>query len=126
MRILRLAGFLTGAAILVWIPFEDTTAFWVSAFAIAICTLVGAGLFANRRILGSWKQPARGAIVGALAGLAVAPLAIGLMAFKSGIHGHGFPDFSPTQMQEVINLLPYFTVAGLVCGLGVAFLTRKD
>jgi hypothetical protein len=126
MRVIRLAGFLTIAGILIWIPLEDETTFWVSAFAIFISIFLGAALLTNRQVLGGWRWVSRGAFIGAVAGLAVVPLAIGLMALKSGIHGHGTPDFSVAQVQRVFGLLPYAVFTGIASGLSVALLTRRD
>jgi hypothetical protein len=112
-----------GAGILVWIPFEDVTTFWVLFFSTAICILAAVRLVSSG-ILEGWGRPGRHAFIGALAGLAVSPLAIGLMAFKSGLHGHGLPDFTVAQIQAVLGLSPYFTFAGLVFGLLSAFRAR--
>ena len=60
----------------------------------------------------------RHSLVGISAGLAVAPIAILLMALKSGIHGHGTPDFTVAQMQAVLTRTPFFALSGLLVGLG--------
>jgi hypothetical protein len=121
---LRIAAIALGGGFLVWIPFEDTTTTWVLFFATAICLLGGASLLANRQVLGSWSRTGRGAFLGGLAGLAVTPLAIGLMAFKSGLHGHNAPDFTLAQMQAALDLFPYFALAGLGVGLAAALRPR--
>jgi hypothetical protein len=54
----------------------------------------------------------------------VTPLAIGLMAFKSGLHGHNAPDFTLAQMQAALDLFPYFALAGLGVGLAAALRPR--
>jgi hypothetical protein len=59
-------------------------------------------------------------LAGFLAGLAVAPLGVGLMLFKTGLHGHSTPDFSPLQAAEVLQRTPYFGLSGLLLGLGGA------
>jgi hypothetical protein len=57
-------------------------------------------------------------IAGLLAGLAVAPLASFLMVFKTGLHGHGFPDFTPEQIVAVLHRTPIFASSGFFLGLG--------
>jgi hypothetical protein len=59
-------------------------------------------------------------MVGAAAGIAVTPLALLLMAFKSGLHGHGSPDFTIGQMQAVVLRTPVWVIAGSLLGWGVA------
>ena len=86
-----------GAVLLLWLPFEDTRTSWVSLLAVMICSL--AGYFAVGKIPPEKRQrwyvyP----ITGVLAGLLVTPTIVLLMAFKSGIHGHGSPDFTPGQV----------------------------
>jgi hypothetical protein len=55
-------------------------------------------------------------------------VAIFLMALKSGIHGHGTPDFTVAQMQEILLRTPFFAISGLLVGLGSGFwrFARKD
>jgi hypothetical protein len=113
---IRLAGIALGAGFLVWIPFEDTGVFWVLFFSVGVCGL-GAAWFIAGRPAGQSGDFLRRAFAGGLAGLVVTPLAIGLMAFKSGLHGHGSPDFSVSQMRAVLGSFPYFTLSGLVLGL---------
>jgi hypothetical protein len=118
---LRIAGFLIGAAVLLWLPFEDVSAAVVLLFAAAINAWWGARLLLatpnDRRAL-----LLRYALVGMLAGLAVTPVALLLMAFKSGAHGHNLPDFSYDQILAVILRTPVWTAAGLLLGLGGALL----
>jgi hypothetical protein len=61
-------------------------------------------------------------LVGSLAGLAVTPLALFLMALKTGLHGHSAPDFTLEQMQMVLYRTPIWVAVGLLLGLGVALL----
>lgn len=64
-------------------------------------------------------------LIGLLCGLTVSPVAIGLMAFKTGLHGHDVPDFTPEQIQTVIWLAPIFGVSGLFIGLGAGLLRKS-
>ena len=63
-------------------------------------------------------------LLGALAGLLVTPLALFLMAIKTGVHGHSGPDFSGSQLLVTLERTPYWTLAGLLLGSGLA-LWRK-
>lgn len=126
MRAMRLAGLLLGIGILLWIPFEDTTTSWVLVFALAICCLWGVKMYGSQKVLGSMGVSIRGAFFGVLSGLLVSPLAVGLMVFKSGVHGHGFSDFSGAQVQAVMGLLPYFALSGLGLGFILARLVHRS
>lgn len=54
---------------------------------------------------------------GLVAGLAVSLVAVTLISFKGGLHGHGFPDFSLVQVRDVILSTPWWAVAGLLTAL---------
>jgi hypothetical protein len=114
---LRLAGLLLGIALFLWLPFEDRSVNWALSFAGGI-SLWGATRFLVDRQTVGWRLLVRHAWVGTLAGLAVAPLALLLMVFKSGVHAHGFPDFTYDQMQTVLLRTPVWTSSGLLLGLG--------
>jgi hypothetical protein len=54
-------------------------------------------------------------------------LAILLMAIKTGIHGHGTPDYTLDQMQDVFSRMPFFVLGGVLLGAGSGLLrTAKD
>lgn len=92
-----------------------------------ICTWAAAW-FLVKPLEGNRQIILRYGLVGMGAGLAVALLGIILMALKSGIHGHGTPDFTVAQLQEVMSRLPFFTISGLLIGLGSGFfrMVRRD
>jgi hypothetical protein len=116
---LRLIAILLGAALLLWIPFEDNSTFWVRLFSMLSCCL--GAIYACSKLgpekRGRWyTYPS----VGLLAGLLVTPAAILLMAFKSSLHGHGSPEFTPAQVSSVLNSWPVWTAAGLLAGFAAA------
>ena len=116
---LRIMAVLVGAALLLWIPFEDDSTRWVRIFSMGICCL--SAIYACTKIapekrLRWYTYPS----VGLLAGLLVTPVTIILMAFKSGLHGHGNPDFTPTQVSSVLSSWPVWAAAGLLAGLAAA------
>lgn len=124
---MRFAALLLGLALLLWLPFEDLHINFVLFFALAISTWLGA-----RFLLAVPPDPKRillrHLLVGLIAGLLVTPLAFGLMAFKTGVHGHGAPDFTPAQIGAVIRRTPIWIGGGMLIGLGSALwrLSRED
>jgi hypothetical protein len=111
----RLAAFGLGVAVLIWIPIEDTTIWWVTLFSVLICTLAGgyaAVVFESRGGKSWFVFP----FVGTIAGVLVTPLALFLMAFKTGIHGHGAPDFTPSQVEAVLQRFPVWVAIGFLVG----------
>ncbi len=114
---LRLAAIGAGVAILFWLPIEDTHENIANAFALLIAVLLTARVaFSNhiRRIRLLLRAP----LLGIIAGASIVPLTLLLMAFKTGIHGHGAPDFTPQQIANLFQRTPYFIVGGVLIGLG--------
>jgi len=110
---------LLGIAILLWIPFEDNGTTWVRLFGVLICIL--ASLAAGARIPAKMRQQwFTWPLAGLIAGLLVTPAVFLLMAFKSGMHGHANPDFTPAQVSAVLNTWPIWALAGLLAGLAAA------
>ena len=116
-----------GACILLWLPFEDTHTTWALGFGVAIAawcaafvmTKLWARLTAQHPQFRPLALLARFSLVGLLAGLAVSPLALFLMVFKTGLHGHGFPDFTFDQLLSVLRRTPVFGLSGLLLSLGI-------
>ena len=113
----RLTALLLGFGILIWLPVEDQSDLGVLIAAGATCTWIAARLLItapqeDRQLI------LRHALVGGGSGLILAPMAIILMAVKSGIHGHGTPDFSVGQIQSVLSRIPFFVLSGFLLGLG--------
>lgn len=112
-----------GIATLFWLPVEDLNERRVLFFAATICALVAARYLivaplTTRLVL--WYY----IFVGTLAGLVVSPVAVLLMAFKSGLHGHATPDFTPAQVVAVLWRAPVWGGSGFLLGLS-AGLWRK-
>jgi hypothetical protein len=94
---LKAAGFVILVAGLVWLPFEDTT-IWLG-LALAAADTVWLTVRSTNTLL----QPLLVALI---------PLmALALMAFKSGVHGHGFADFTANQVWLLIQVWPLFILA---------------
>ncbi|MCW5877637.1 MAG: hypothetical protein KIS80_02065 [Anaerolineales bacterium] len=94
-------------AFFVWIPVEDTHIGFVLGLAAA-----AAGWLALR-----WRPMTL--LRGALLGLAMPLFAVGLMAFKGGLHGHAFPDFTVHQILTILYAAPYTLLAGLALGWSI-------
>lgn len=110
----RLLTIVLGAALLIWLPFEDTHLVWINLFAMLISSLMAfyaAGKISPEKRQRWYFYPA----IGVLAGLVMTPISLLLMAFKSGLHGHGSPDFTSGQVTAVLNSwLIWVTVGALI------------
>jgi uncharacterized membrane protein YeiH len=116
---LRLTGLILGIVFVFWLPVEDQSEVAVIVFSAAICTWVAAKLLASPP-QDDFQLVIRHAVLGIASGLALAPLALLLMAIKTGIHGHDTPDFLIGQMQLVLSRWFYFVISGLLVSLGIA------
>ena len=111
-------GFLAlWAAILLWLPLEDTGPLNPRILAILACLLLAAR--ASLRI--HRPAPLKSAGLGLAAGLLVNPITAGLMIFKSGLHGHGAPDFSVATLANVLADTWVYGVGGLLIGAGLYY-----
>jgi hypothetical protein len=112
---------LLGVYLLSWLPYEDKDETRAILSAAAVNAWI-ALRYIVRQPAHSRKNLLRPTVAGFLAGLAITPLALFLMAFKTGIHGHGSPDFTAEQIFAVIYGTPIWSGAGLLVGLGSGFL----
>jgi len=118
LRRLRIFALILGASILLWLPFEDASLYWVILFAILIGCWGAARFLVNYpgdSRLGLWVYP----LCGALAGVAVTPIAIVLMIVKNGLHAHGAPDFTLDHIVSVVLRTPVWLVGGSLIGAGL-------
>ena len=60
-------------------------------------------------------------LLGALFALSTIALTLVFMVLKTGIHGHG-PEFSPHEINQLIEKLPIALLAGMIAGAGVGLL----
>ena len=118
---LRFAGLLLAIGIMVWLPIEESSELGVLVVSGLICIWGGIWLLTKTGV-DDKHLILRHILVGFGAGLLVAPVAILLMAIKSGIHGHGSPDFTVSQMQNVLSRVPYFALGGVLVGTGSGML----
>lgn len=115
-RARRVAGLVWGVALVLWLPLEDQTTTPALGLAAALC---GGWLW------GAWRLRPAGwgwLGLGALAGLAVSPLAVGLLLVKSGLHAHGFLEIGPRALLAALAGAPAWGVLGALVGaLGLWF-----
>lgn len=118
---LRLAALFLGISLLLWLPVEDTNEIRVVLAAASVTTWLALRHLVQLPAPGS-RSLIRYILVGTLAGLAVTPLALFLMAFKTGLHGHESPDFTAEQIFFVVYRTHVWGFAGLLLGLGSGLL----
>ena len=114
---LRISGLLLGIAVMIWLPIEEHNVLGVVIISAVICIWAAFWVLV-KPVKSDQRVILRHSLVGTGAGLAIAPVAILLMALKSGIHGHGTPDFTVAQMQQILYRTPFFALSGLLVGLG--------
>ncbi len=106
-----------GVLILLWLPREDTHTNYVLLFALCISALLA--LHATLRRPAPRQPIAHASIIGLLAGTAITPLALIIIAAKTGLHSHaGVPDFTTQQIIAMLHMTPYFAAGGLLVGVG--------
>jgi hypothetical protein len=120
---LRIVAITIAVFFFLWLPIEDVHERTVVLLAILIAAWTGV------RFLLLLSNDGKAfliyhAVIGLLCGLGISPLAVGLMAIKTGLHGHEVPDFTPQQIQGVIWLAPYYGISGLLIGLGSGLLRK--
>ncbi len=116
----RRVGFALGVVVVIWLPFEDAGP--TSALLLSLLAGLWAGLKLAPEIAAPdcrriWLAYPLTAI---FCGLLVPGIAAFLMVFKSGLHGHGFPDFSIGQLTRTLSQAPLTAGGALLIGLGLA------
>jgi uncharacterized BrkB/YihY/UPF0761 family membrane protein len=120
---LRVFGLFLGIVVLIWLPIEESSVLGVLLISTLICSWMGTWLL-YRTSNSNMKPLLRYLIIGSCVGLLIAPMALLLMAIKSGIHGHGRPDYTFSQMQSVISRIPFFVAGGLMVAAGAGVLAN--
>jgi hypothetical protein len=118
-RRLRFTTLAFGILFFAWITIEDTSTQWVMILGIggSILATISILVYNNHDHLSPWLvYPSSGL----LCGLLVTPLAVVLMAVKTGLHSHITPDFSLQQIILVLKTTPIWAVSGLLVGTGTA------
>lgn len=112
-----------GAYGLIWIALEGAIPLVLTA---AISTLLVALLhWLNRlgkRPFSPFGWVARTAVIGTASGAMLVALTLFLMVLKTGLHAHG-PEFTPSEINWVIQQLPLWSVAGGLFGGAFGLIT---
>ncbi|UYN91903.1 MAG: hypothetical protein KIT70_00045 [Anaerolineales bacterium] len=107
---------------LVWLPFEDTSVIFPLMLALDLSVWLALRLWPFWSTLGD-------VVIAALAAgawLAAVPIVtLGLMIFKGGLHGHGFPDFALSQFSYVLLAVPVCAVLGGLLGAIIYFIRQR-
>ena len=133
----RILFLVVGIFWLVWLSIEDLSERWVLLVSVIFCVLLALrfmiayptpGVKENKQNLHpvdeqSTRQFLYYPIMGALTGLAVTPMALFLMALKTGLHGHFAPEFTSTQVITVLLRTPIWIIGGFLVGLGMSLVS---
>lgn len=133
----RILFLFVGIFWLFWLSIEDLSERWVLLFSVIFCVLLAIRfIIANSTPGVQENQPnlhpegERSTrhflyfpVMGALTGLAVTPMALFLMALKTGLHGHFTPEFTSTQVITVLLRTPIWIIGGLMVGLGMSLVS---
>lgn len=123
---LKAATILLSLYAAVWITLEAAlpraAALGIGVVLVTAGQLLQKYLGGRRLPLVRWLLVA--AVTGLLIGLASGLLTLFFMAVKTGLHAHG-PEFTPAEITWVLRQIPLWTLAGLLAGLGLGFLSAS-
>ena len=121
---IRFLAILLGIALLLWLPFEETSETTAILFAYIITAWVVAALLLRYK---NWSPfPIfRFIFAGILAGVIVTPFILSLMVFKTGLHAHPVPDYTYEQFISIIRRTPIWSMSGFFIGMGLAILMNN-
>lgn len=124
---MRLTAIILGMVFLFWLSIEDESEYFAILFSISICSWLAAA-FLMQRIKTHPANLHHFIILGTIAGALITPLALFLMAFKTGLHGHPSPDYTAQQILSVIRKTPIWILGGFLISLGsgIWFLNRQS
>jgi hypothetical protein len=121
---LRLAFIFLGIFILLWLPVEEHSLALLLLISLLICSLGWLAFLDWQRRRQPSSKGKKVLLAGMLAGAAVTLVVLALMGIKTGIHGHGAPDYSPAQVSLALRLTPLWICLGLLAG-GLAAVRRR-
>ena len=114
-----------GLVLLIWMSLEDNSTLSVALLGTG-ATILYSTIWLLKHI-GGQVLPVRvwfpGLILlGGILGAWSAVTTTLLMFFKTGWHGHVFPDYPPPMLLAMLQRLPVWTLAGALFGLAIALL----
>ncbi len=80
--------------------------------------------YRGEQVMGRWRVVGETAVCGTLFALSTIALTLIFMVLKTGIHGHG-AEFSPREINQLIEKLPTALLAGLLAGAGLGMIIEK-
>lgn len=118
-RILRYAAIFLAILFFIGLPREDVSMGPVIVYAVLWAIWFLLRVFINQApSIPIWQSFLRGALIAG----AVPLFAVCLLLFKSGLHAHGFPEYSAQQLIALLWQTPWWALGGAVgAGLWVAF-----
>ena len=120
----RLFTILTGVALLVWVPLEDSSLNLTILFAYFMSTWLVSALFMRFKIPSLFSIINIG-FAGILTGAIITPLTLFLMVLKIGLHAHLVPDYSYEQFISIINRTPIWFISGFLSGMGFGMIIKS-
>lgn len=136
----RVLFLIVGIIWIIWLSIEDSSERGVLLFSVTFSVLL-----ALRFVITNSAQSTNGdlkyplpevqqstkkfmfyPIVGAVTGLAVTPIAIFMMALKTGLHSHLAPDFTSAQVTTVLIRTPIWIIGGLLIGVGMSLISWSE
>lgn len=121
---MRISAIFFGMAFFLWLPLEDSNETIVIFFAFSIAVWLALALLRRKNTLTS--LPIHYFILtGILAGAAVTPLTLLLMAFKTGLHAHTVSDYSYQQIISIIYRTPIWVVGGVFISMGLGIWVKN-
>lgn len=127
---MRFLFILIGIALLLWLPVEERGVSGALVFAAGISLLGVLSLLWKFEHATGERRSVRQRVLyygalGAGGGVMVSLIAMLLLAFKTGIHAHGLPDYSAEQVAAILRQTPAWTLTGLALGLVGAVLRGR-
>lgn len=107
---MKVAAIIWTVLFFIWLPIEDTHIWASAALALGLVAWLAFRLSPSRSA-NNWVHTLA---IGAGLGASLPLLTICLMAFKSGLHAHGFADFTLRQLSAVLYSIPFTIMVGLL------------
>lgn len=118
-RILRYAAIFLALLFFIGLPREDVSMGPVTVYAALWAIWLALRVFINQApSIPIWQRLLYGVLIAG----AVPLFAVCLLLFKSGLHAHGFPEYSAQQLITLLWQTPWWALGGAVgAGLWVLF-----
>jgi hypothetical protein len=122
---IRAAYFISGVVLLFWLSVEDTTLQTPLMMATWVAGLFTLHLWVRFRTSPCQNIWRRYPLAGSLIGAFIPITAVLMTIFKSGLHAHGFFEFTIPQLANVLRLTVPLTITGLLLGMGISLWRRQ-